>query len=127
VYRLQLTGVSAPYATWAQEPQHTRSPGEPPHPYRCATHGVASLVAWLHKPVHASSQHAFTVWYRDTIDRSLGKIIALQCAEVRHEYTDLRERLQAFEARSQPRISEIFSLRDYAVGPKDCTDEIPAP
>lgn len=73
-------------------------------PYRCATRGVAFLVAWLHEPVHASSQHAFTVWCSDTIARFPDQIIALERAAVRREYADLRERFQAFEARSQHRI-----------------------
>jgi hypothetical protein len=110
VYRPQLTGVSAPCAT-LEKSRGTGSPGEPPHPYRYATRGVASLVAWLHEPVHASAQHAFTVWCSDTFDRSLDKIIALERAEARHEYTDLRERLQTFEARSAQDQRNFFSQR----------------
>jgi hypothetical protein len=37
----------------------------------------------------------------DVIDRSLDKIIVLERAAARREYTDLRERLQTFETRYQ--------------------------
>jgi hypothetical protein len=107
VCRPQLTSVSAPCATWETEPRQWFT-CRAATLHKCATRGVASLVAWLREPVQPGLQRAFTVWCSDTIARSLDKIIALERAAALREYTDLRERLQVFETRSQPRTSVSF-------------------
>ena len=59
----------------------------------------------------------------DTIDRSLDKIIALERAAASREYTDLRERLQAFETRYQM-TSEDFYQRFRAGEMGDAMDVV---
>jgi len=59
----------------------------------------------------------------DTIDRSLDKIIALERAAASREYTDLRERLQAFETRYQM-ASEDFYQRFRAGEMGDTMDVV---
>ena len=57
------------------------------------------------------------------IDRSLDKIIALECAAARREHADLRERLQAFETRYQM-SSEDFYRRFRAGAMGDSMDVV---
>lgn len=59
----------------------------------------------------------------EVIDRSLDKIIALECAAARREYADLRERLQAFETRYQI-SSEDFYRRFRAGDMGDAMDVV---
>ena len=53
----------------------------------------------------------------EVIDRALDKILALERAAARREYADLRERLQAFEARYQMSSEDFYRrFRDGAMG-----------
>jgi hypothetical protein len=53
----------------------------------------------------------------EVIDRALDKILALERAAARREYADLRERLQAFEARYQ--MSSVEFYRRLRAGAMD--------
>lgn len=55
----------------------------------------------------------------EVIDRSLNKIIALECAAARHELADRQERLRAFETRYQM-SSEDFYRRFRAASQLRC-------
>ena len=58
----------------------------------------------------------------EVIDRALDKILALERAAARREYADLRERLQAFEARYQMSSEDFY--RRFRAGAKGDTMDV---